>query len=76
MKDKLYSISTEEKHSKNTPLKSIRKKCIDCCGDQLAEVRRCHITECPLWPFRMGKNPFHSRKITDEQKEAATKRLK
>ncbi len=40
--------------------KVIRKKCLDCCNYQLAEVRKCVITDCPLWPYRMGKNPFRS----------------
>ena len=40
-----------------TPLKSIRAKCLDCCCDQAQEVRFCPSQTCPLWPFRMGKNP-------------------
>lgn len=40
-----------------TPVKSIRKKCIDCSGGSLKEVRDCDIDDCPLYPFRMGKNP-------------------
>lgn len=43
--------------SKITPLKSIRLKCLDCCGGQYSEVRNCDIQECPLYPFRHGKNP-------------------
>ena len=34
--------------------KAIRVKCLDCCCDSHAEVRKCHITECALWPFRIG----------------------
>ncbi len=44
-----------------TPLKAIRAKCIDCCCGQRAEVRRCQLTACPLWPFRLGKNPRAAR---------------
>ena len=40
--------------------KVIRKKCLDCCVFQAAEVRRCVCTDCALWPYRMGKNPFIS----------------
>lgn len=40
-----------------TPLKSIRAKCLDCCCGQAQEVRLCSSQTCPLWPFRMGKNP-------------------
>ncbi len=40
-----------------TPVKAIRAKCLDCCCDQAAEVRRCPSKTWALWPFRMGKNP-------------------
>lgn len=40
-----------------TPVKAIRKKCLDCSGDSRKEVRGCVISDCPLHPFRMGKNP-------------------
>ena len=34
--------------------KSIRLKCLDCCCDQAAEVRKCPVIECALWRYRMG----------------------
>jgi hypothetical protein len=43
-------------------LKAIRRKCLDCSAGQPAEVRLCPVTACPLWPFRMGKNPFSRRR--------------
>lgn len=43
-----------------SPIKAIRAKCLDCALSE-AEVRKCHITSCALWPFRMGANPFHGR---------------
>jgi hypothetical protein len=38
-----------------TRSKAIRLKCLDCCCQQIAEVRACHITGCPLWRYRMGQ---------------------
>lgn len=38
-----------------TPTKAIRAKCMDCCCQQQAEVRRCSIKTCALWRYRMGK---------------------
>lgn len=76
MKDVLDSSDTPDSKSNKSPLKSIREKCLDCCGYKYSEVRECHITDCPLWAYRMGKNPFHQRKMTDEQKKATTQRLK
>lgn len=42
---------------KLTPLKAIRRYCIECSGDSYNEVRNCPIKECPLYPFRFGHNP-------------------
>ena len=58
------------------PVKAIRAKCIDCCAGQIAEVERCVCTDCALYPFRMGKNPYRTpRVMTDEQRDAAAARL-
>lgn len=40
-----------------TPIKSIRAYCLECSNQQPSEVKNCHLTDCPLWPYRMGKNP-------------------
>lgn len=44
-----------------SPIKAIRAKCIDCSGGSESEVRKCVQHSCPLWPMRMGRNPFHGR---------------
>ena len=57
--------------------KAIRLKCLDCCGGQSAEVRKCPAQDCPLWRYRMGreeidelkpirKNSEKSDEISDE----------
>lgn len=38
-----------------TRAKAIRLKCIDCCCDNVSEVRKCPAKHCPLWRYRMGK---------------------
>lgn len=58
------------------PVKAIRAKCLDCCCDQVNEVKLCPVEDCPLWPFRFGKNPYRTRVLTPEQREAAAQRLK
>jgi hypothetical protein len=40
-------------------LARIRTRCLNCV-DGPAEVRACAFLSCPLWPFRMGRNPFLS----------------
>lgn len=61
------------------PVKVIRAKCIDCMCGQVEEVKRCPCEDCPLWPFRMGKNPYRTkstREFTPEQREAARERMR
>lgn len=42
-------------------LKSIRRKCIDCCAGQLAEVRLRQLQHCDLWRYRLGVDPDPAR---------------
>jgi len=37
-----------------TKAKAIRAKCLDCCSQQQAEVSKCMVNTCPLFPFRFG----------------------
>jgi len=61
----------------SSPLKSIRLKCLDCCLGSSKEVKECTVESCPLFYFRLGKNPnMKSRKMTEEQRVAAGERLK
>jgi hypothetical protein len=46
-----------------TPIKAIRKKCLDCSCNQVSEVRECPITKCSLYPYRMGRRPKDSDDI-------------
>lgn len=50
-----------------TPLKAIRAKCVDCCCGNRAEVRRCSLLRCPLYPYRMGKRPKGCSDTTEEE---------
>lgn len=60
----------------NNPIKRIREYCIQCVADQPKEVELCPITDCPLYEFRFGKNPFRTkRELTEEQKAALRSRM-
>ena len=58
-----------------TPIKAIRVKCLDCWYGQAYEVSMCVLKDCPLYPFRLGKNPNRKREYTEEQKKAAAERM-
>jgi len=47
---------------KLTPLKSIRKKCLDC-QETYTDVKKCKFIECFLYPFRMGTGRAKVRNI-------------
>jgi hypothetical protein len=44
---------------KLTPLRAIRKWCLECVGNSSNEVKACtgnlNATPCPLWNFRFGR---------------------
>ena len=44
-------------------LKNIHQKCMDCSAYQIKEIELCPSDDCPLWPFRMGKDPFKTPRI-------------
>lgn len=48
--------------TKTEILKLIRLKCLDCCVDQVREVKLCASIDCELHKFRFGKDPDPSRK--------------
>lgn len=55
----------------SNPLKAIRAKCLDCMCDQASEVKLCPSESCPLYPFRLGKNPFRAKRVLSEEERAA-----
>ncbi len=60
-----------------SPLKAIKKKCIECFGGSQAEVKRCTGKSCPLYPYRFGTNPYRQQKqISDEQRAELVERMK
>lgn len=42
---------------KLTPMKAIRKKCLECSNGSTLEARECPIKNCALYTYRMGHKP-------------------
>ena len=59
-----------------SPIKAIKEHCSECMCWVRAEVLGCTDKLCPLYPFRLGKNPGLKRELTEEQKEALSDRAK
>ena len=62
-------------HPARSLLEAVRAKCLDCCNHQIAEVRGCTAVDCALWAFRMNRNPYRRRELTEEQRQVAVERL-
>jgi hypothetical protein len=45
------------KVTKTSFKRAIREKCMDCCAGNDAEVRKCELLKCPLFPYRFGCSP-------------------
>lgn len=56
-------------HEPMPALKAIRAKCLDCSGGNRAEVEDCLVRRCPLYPFRLGSNPWKAEP-SDARREA------
>ena len=41
----------------DTPIKAMRKKCLDCTCGQFVEIKKCPVINCALYPYRMGRRP-------------------
>lgn len=42
---------------KITPLRAIKKHCLECSGYEKKHVRECEIKDCVLYSYRQGTNP-------------------
>ncbi len=45
------------------PNTGIRAMCVKCMGGNPHLIRHCETLACPLWPFRLGTNPFFGRLV-------------
>lgn len=50
-------------------LKFIRQKCLNCVCYQAREVELCPTESCPLWPYRMGKDPYKTPRALSEAQQ-------
>jgi hypothetical protein len=53
-----------------TPMKQIRRKCMDCSGNSSKEVEHCPLVDCDLYLYR------HGRRFTDKEYKEHQQQLK
>lgn len=74
-------IKTEEDYNKEVSenrnvLRAIKLKCLDCSTYNINEIKECPVKNCPLYPFRLGKNPFRKRELSEEERNKLSERMK
>ncbi len=77
-KNRIVKKETEKIEVKKVtnPVKVMRLKCLDCCNGSITEVKLCTCEDCPLHPFRFGKNPYRKKvEYTEERKQQLAEQL-
>lgn len=63
---------------RKTAIRAIREFCVQCTVGDMEAIRECApvpgIGACPLWPYRMGKNPNISEATRAKMRELAKSR--
>lgn len=59
------AVAASAGHMPMSPMQAIRRKCLDCSGQQMTEVKLCVVLACPLWPFRAGKHPYTRTRLLE-----------
>ncbi len=59
------AVAASAEHRPMSPMQAIRRKCLDCSGQQMMEVKLCVVVACPLWPFRAGKHPYTTTRLLE-----------
>lgn len=57
------------------PVKVIRQYCLWCTNGSPREVELCSAPECPLYPWRFGRNPYRKPR-SKKAREAAKANIK
>lgn len=79
---RIDTIKAEEEFnrevSENTNvLRAIKLKCLDCSTYNINEIKECPVKNCPLYPFRLGKNPFRKKKeLSEEERNKLSERMR
>ena len=55
--------------AKLTPMKAIRKKCLECSNGSYQEVTLCPIKTCALYAYRSGHRPIGEEEPVEDIKK-------
>ena len=68
-------VFTRDPVKKRSPLKAIRAFCLECMCSQREEIKKCTAPGCPLYEFRLGKNPYLAQTLTEEKRQNLRDRM-
>jgi len=54
--------------SKGKVLSAVKRQCVECMGNHPRYVEGCTSTTCPLFPYRLGKDP-DKKNIDENERE-------
>lgn len=52
-----------------TPVKAIRAFCLECVGFIFSDVKDCTHKVCPIYPYRLGRDPSKKRESNTDALE-------
>jgi len=70
--DRQTGLQLEALGHRPEPVLRARAKCLDCSGGSAAEVADCVLRTCPLFPFRLGRNPWRAP-VSEARRASARK---
>jgi hypothetical protein len=68
-------MNSYQSKKQKSPVKAIREFCIECMGGRGTGqnysklITECSSSDCPLYDFRLGKNPFHTQNLSEEERK-------
>lgn len=61
---------------RKSPIKSMRANCLECMGNSSQAVKECASSNCHLWPYRLGIDPWRKKvELSEQQKKDRAERL-
>jgi hypothetical protein len=60
-----HNVASRAGHKPMSPVEAIRRKCLDCSGGQVTEVKLCETVTCALWQFRAGRHLYTRRGLLE-----------
>ena len=75
-RERTFRLGILGSKSRGVVISAVRVKCLDCCCWSTKEVELCDAVRCPLWPFRMGENPFRAKHELSESQQAALQKAR